>query len=64
MLVSCLESVDDQSGILIPPGDSHALSAALLQSYHVNWNREAIREKMINNFSWEIWTKKLLALIN
>ncbi len=58
------EVVDDQSGILIPPGDSNALSAALNQSYHVNWNREAIRGKIINKFSWGIWTKKLLALIN
>ena len=58
------EVVDDQSGILIPPGDSNALSAALNQSYHVNWNREAIRGKIINKFSWEIWTKKILALIN
>lgn len=58
------EVVDDYSGILIPPGDSEALSLALLQSYQVQWDGESIREKMINKFSWQIWTKTFLDLIN
>jgi glycosyltransferase involved in cell wall biosynthesis len=58
------EIVDDNSGILIPPGDSQALAQALLQSIQIDWDRESIREKMIKNFSWQIWTKTLLSLIN
>ncbi len=58
------EVVDDQTGILIQPGDLQALSIALLQSYYIKWDRESIREKIVKEFSWEIWTKNLLALIN
>lgn len=58
------EVVDDQSGIIIPPGDSAALTEALLQAYRIKWDRELIREKIVKGFSWEIWLENLLALID
>jgi glycosyltransferase involved in cell wall biosynthesis len=58
------EVVDDQSGIIIPPGDSAALTEALLQAYRIKWDRELIREKIVKGFSWEIWLENLLVLID
>jgi len=57
------EIVDDQSGIMVPPGDARALCNALLVATSRSWDSAAIRQKIVDSFSWEYWTGELFNLI-
>jgi glycosyltransferase involved in cell wall biosynthesis len=58
------ELVDHHSGILVPPGDPKALYAALLQAADRSWDTQAIRQKVLDGFSWRHWTDKLFEVIH
>jgi teichuronic acid biosynthesis glycosyltransferase TuaC len=58
------ELVDAQSGVLVPPGDSNALCEALLRVAAKTWDGQVIRKKIVDGFSWEQWTDKLIQLIH
>jgi len=57
------EIVDDQSGIMVPPGDARALCNALLVATSRSWDSAAIRQKIVDSFSWEYLTGELFNLI-
>jgi glycosyltransferase involved in cell wall biosynthesis len=57
------EVVDDQSGIMVAPGDPKALSQALLAATSRNWDPDIIRHKIVEEFSWSRWTEKIFKLI-
>ena len=58
------ELVDAQSGILVPPGDPKALCEALLQAAGRAWDAQAIRQKIVDAFSWTQWTEKVFQVIH
>lgn len=58
------EVVDEQSGILVEPGDANALCEALLQAKNRVWDGEIIRNKIVENFGWEKWTDAILNLMD
>ena len=58
------ELVDAQSGILVPPGDPEALCEALLQAAGRAWDAQAIRQKIVDGFSWTQWTEKVFQVIH
>jgi len=57
------ELVDAQSGLMVPPGDSEALCLALLQAAGQKWDAQAIRQKIVDHFSWAQWTEKIFEVI-
>jgi len=54
------EIIDDRNGILIQPGDSAALAAALERSLEISWNRAAIAESC--SYSWAQVAEKTLEI--
>jgi len=54
------EVVDEQSGILVAPGDAEALFNAILQARSRVWDTQSIRRKIVDGFNWSHWTKILL----
>jgi len=58
------ELVDEQSGILVAPGDADALCEALLQAKNHVWDAEIIRKKIVENFGWDKWTDTMLRLMD
>ena len=57
------EVLDEQSGIMVPPGDPHALCEELLHAALRIWDTEGIRRRIVEHFSWTQWTEKLFQLI-
>ena len=45
------EVVDEQSGILVAPGDAKALSNAILQARSRVWDAQGIRRKIVAGFN-------------
>jgi len=58
------EVVDEQSGILVAPGDASALCEALLQAKNRAWDAEIIRKKIVMDFSWEKWAATMIQLMD
>lgn len=58
------ELVDVQSGILVSPGDPKALCEALLKAAGREWDAQAIRQKIVDGFSWTQWTDKVFQVIH
>ena len=54
------EVVDEQSGILVAPGDAKALSNAILQARSRVWDAQGIRRKIVAGFNWSHWTNTIL----
>jgi hypothetical protein len=57
------EIVNDESGILVPPGDPERLCQALLEARERVWNRETIRKEVEMHYEWGKWTSEMLDLI-
>ncbi len=57
------EVVDAQSGILVPPGDPQELCKAMLQAANRTWDAQAIRQKIVDDFSSTAWAEQVLELI-
>lgn len=55
------ELVKNGNGILVTPGDSHALSNALSKVFIMEWNKERIRES-IQGLTWEATANQYSAL--
>ena len=58
------EVVDEQSGILVAPGDVSALCEALLQAKNRAWDAEIIRKKIVIDYSWEKWAATMTQLMD
>ncbi len=57
------ELVTPETGILVNPGNPKLQYEALLQAKARNWNRNAIRQEVENNYESEKWTEVILHLI-
>jgi glycosyltransferase involved in cell wall biosynthesis len=58
------EVINDQNGVLIPPEDTNALAEAIIRMLNSGntYNREAIRNEIINRFTPEVISDKLLSI--
>ena len=54
------ESVrEPDCGILVPPQDLDALAAALADALTRDWDRAAIRQRVLDNFTWQLYAKNV-----
>lgn len=52
------ESVQDGvNGLLVPPGDAAALAQALAAALARDWDRQAIREAVLQKFTWTLYAQ-------
>jgi len=57
------ESVSEpECGILVPPEDLDALVAALQEALSRSWDREAIRQRVLSRFTWQLYARNVAAL--
>ncbi len=57
------ESIKEPTcGILVPPGDLEALTEALVDALHRDWDRQAIREHILSHFTWELFARNITEL--
>lgn len=49
-------------GILVPPSDKAALTAALADGLTRDWDRKVIRDNVLQNYTWELYAKNVTAL--
>lgn len=56
------EIIDDNSGVLVPPGDSHRLALEIEKVIYKFWDSEYIRSRVIK-FSWENNARELLTIL-
>ena len=58
------EIIDDgQTGLLVPSGDVDALSKALLRALEREWDSQAIRQRVLDHFTWDCFGEALMTVI-
>lgn len=54
--------VEGVTGLLVPPADVDALATALQSALNMDWDRSAIRDHVLNKFTWQLYAKRVCAL--
>jgi len=49
-------------GILVPPSDVDALTAALVDGLTRNWDRKVIRDNVLQNYTWKLYAENITKL--
>lgn len=57
------ETIEEpKCGILVPKSDVEALTVALAEALRRDWDRGAIREHVLSNYTWEIFARNVTRL--